>query len=126
MGLKEKQAMASLDFGWAEKRVLECTGTPVKIELDVNGFSNDLDAIYYADQRGAVTVANGIAKVCYNDIGKEAFNEKKISKILLKNQPAGNRSISFENESLVLAFAFASGDDYFSEGELAGKIEEQL
>jgi hypothetical protein len=126
MGLKEKQAMANLDFGWAEKRIAENTGVNTKIELDVNSFSNDLDAIYNADQRGAVATANGIAKVCYNDIGKEAFNEKKVNKVVLLNQPAGSRSVKFEGTSLILACAFASSDDYFSESEIQEAIENQL
>ena len=87
MGLKEKQAIANLDFGWSQKRLKDATGKDIKIEVDAESFSNDIDAILYADSRGAEKVANGIAKVTHNDIGKDAFNDKKVSTIVLKNQP---------------------------------------
>jgi len=126
MGLKEKQAIAALDFGWSEKRIKEATGKAIKIELDTDSFSTDMDAIQYADSRGAEKAANGIAKVCYNDIGKDAFNDKKTEKVLLKNQAAGNRSIKFDGTNLVIACAFASGDDSFSENEVRDIIENAL
>lgn len=125
MGLKEKQAMAGLDFSWSVKRIKEYTGKDVKIELDPESFSSDMDAIMYADSKGAEKVANGIAKVCYNDIGKAAFNDKKIAKILLKNQAAGSRSLSMKDGLLTIAFAF-SGSDYYSEDEIKDEIENQL
>jgi hypothetical protein len=114
MGLKEKQAMALLDFGWTEKRIKESSGTQVKNELDANSFSNDMDAVQYADQRGATALANGIASVCRNDIGRQAFGEKKVGKVILKNQPSGNRSIAFDGTRLVVACAFDSGDDFLA------------
>jgi hypothetical protein len=126
MGLKEKQAMANLDFGWAEKRLVENTGVNMKIEMDAPSFANDLDAIYNADQRGAVASANGIALVCRNEIGKEAFNEKRVNKVVLLNQATGKRSVKFEGTSLILACAFASSDNYFSEHEIQEAIENQL
>ncbi|MBS1505211.1 MAG: hypothetical protein JSS79_01085 [Bacteroidetes bacterium] len=126
MGLKEKQAMAGLDFGWSERRIKEYTGKDVKIELAADTFSNDMDAILFADSRGAERMANGIAKVCYNDIGKDAFNEKKVEKVVLKNQAAGSRSITFDGTKLVMACAFTSSDDSFSENEVQELIENQL
>jgi hypothetical protein len=126
MGLKEKQAIAGLDFSWSVKRIKEVTGTDVKIELDAESFSSDMDAILYADSRGAEKTANGIAKVCYNDIGKDAFNEKKVTKVLLKNIAPGSRSISIKDGALTVAFAFASNDDYYSENEIKDEIENQL
>jgi hypothetical protein len=126
MGLKEKQAIAALDFGWSERRIKEATGKEVKIEVDAESFSNDMDAIMYADSRGAEKIANGIANVCRNDIGKDAFNDKKIEKVVLKNQPAGNRSLKFEGNKLVAAFAFTSSDDFFSESDARDTIENAL
>jgi hypothetical protein len=126
MGLKEKQAMATLDFSWSEKRIQEYTGVATKVELDTNSFSNDIDAIWSADQRGAVAIANGIASVCYNDIGKDAFNEKKVNKVVLRNQEAGKRSIEFEGNTLTMAFAFTNSSDAFSESEIRETIENML
>ena len=125
MGLKEKQAIANLDFSWSTKRIKECTGKEIKIEIDAESFASDMDAILYAESRGAEKVANGIAKVCYNDIGKEAFNEKKIAKILLRNQTSGSRSLSMKDGVLTIAFAF-SGNDYYGEDEVKDEIENQL
>jgi hypothetical protein len=126
MGLKEKQAIAGLDFSWSEKRIKEVTGKDVKIELAADTFSADMDAIMYADSRGANKIANGIAKVCYNDMGKDAFNEKKTEKVILKNQPAGSHSLTFDGSKLVLSCAFASGDDFYSENEIQELIENSL
>jgi len=126
MGLKEKQAMAALDFGWSERRIKDVTGKAIKIELDTDSFSTDMEAIMYADSRGAEKAANGIAKVCHNDIGKDAFNEKKTEKVVLKNQAAGNRSLTFEGTKLVIACAFSSSDDSFSELEVKDLIENAL
>ena len=125
MGLKEKQAIAALDFGWSLKRIKEVTGKETKIELDQDSFSSDMDAIMYADSRGAEKIANGIAKVCHNDIGKDAFNGKKITKILLKNQSPGSRSLTMKSGVLSLAFSFTS-NEYFSENEIKDEIENQL
>lgn len=118
--------MAGLDFGWSERRIKEYTGKDIKIELAADTFSNDMDAILFSDSRGAERMANGIAKVCYNDIGKEAFNEKKVEKIVLKNQAEGSRSIAFDGSKLVMACAFTSSDDSFSENEVKDLIENQL
>ncbi len=85
-----------------------------------------MEAIQYADQRGATAAANGIASVCRNDIGKDAFNEKKVNKVVLKNQPLGGRSVTFAGNNLVIACAFASGDDFFSEAEIRDEIENKL
>ncbi len=126
MGLKEKQAMAALDFGWSERRIKEYTGKDIKIELEAESFSSDMDAIMYADSRGAEKVANGIAKVCHNDMGKDAFNEKKTEKIVLKNQPAGNRSLTFDGAKLIVAFSFTSDEDFFSENDVRDTIENAL
>ncbi|GHM98994.1 hypothetical protein WSM22_04840 [Cytophagales bacterium WSM2-2] len=125
MGLKEKQAIANLDFSWSLKRIKEYTGKDVKIELDPESFSSDMDAIMYADSRGAEKIANGIAKVCHNDIGKDAFNDKKITKVLLKNQAEGSRAITMKDGVLTLAFSY-SGGDYYSENEIKDEIENQL
>ena len=126
MGLKEKQAIAGLDFSWSEKRIKEAIGKDVKIELDAESFSSDMDAIMYADSRGAQKISNGIAKVCYNDIGKEAFNEKKINKVVLKNQPSGSRVFAMKDGALTVAFAFGANSDFYSEDEVKDEIENQL
>ncbi len=124
MGLKEKQALASLDFGWSEKRMKEATGKDIKVEVDAETFSSDIDAILYAESRGAEKIANTISAICGNEIGKEAFNDKKVDKVVLKNQAAGNRSLVFDGNKLIVAFSFNS-DEYFSEGE-AKEIMENL
>ena len=126
MGLKEKQAIANLDFNWSIKRIKECTGKDVKIEIDTDSFSSDMDAIMFADSRGAQAIANGIAKVCHNDIGKDAFNEKNISKVMLRNQAAGSREITMKKGVLTLACAFTSNDDHYSASEIHEAIENQL
>lgn len=125
MGLKEKQALAGLDFSWSEKRIKEATGKDIKVEVDAETFANDMDAILNAESMGAEKTANSIANICRNDIGKDAFNDKKIDKVVLKNQGAGNRSIAFDGNKLVVAFSFNS-DEYFSEGEAKEIIENAL
>jgi hypothetical protein len=62
--LKERQAIAGLDFYWAEKSILEHYGSVVKVELDQPSFAGNMDAKLYADSRGATVVANSISKIC--------------------------------------------------------------
>ena len=112
MGLKEKQALAGLDFGWAEKRIAEYTGKAFKIEVKADTFLDDIDAIFLVDQKGAVAVSNAIAKVCYNDIGKDAFNDKKAASVLLVNsKEKGAKKLSFSSGVLELHGAWGVGSD---------------
>jgi len=127
VGLKEKQAFADLNFGWAEKRIAEATGRQVKIEAKADTFMDDIDAIYLVDQKGAVSVSNAIAKVCYNDIGKEAFNEKKVSSVLLVNsKDKGAKKVAFNGPVLELHGSWGVGSDYLGENEIKEAIENQL
>jgi hypothetical protein len=91
MGLKEKQALASVSLEWTTNRLKEATGKDIKVEIDTESFANDADAIDYLESR-AKKVANGVAALCHNDIGKDAFNEKKIVKIKLVNIAADSSS----------------------------------
>jgi hypothetical protein len=127
MGLKEKQALAGLDFGWAEKRIAEYTGKSVKIETKADTVMDDIEAIYLLDQKGAVAISNAIAKVCYNDIGKEAFNEKKVASILLLNSKEKSvKKVAFNGGVLELHGSWGVGNDYLSESEIKEAIENQL
>jgi len=127
MGLKEKQALAGLDFGWAEKRIAEYTGKAFKIEVKADTFLDDIDAIFLVDQKGAVAVSNAIAKVCYNDIGKDAFNDKKAASVLLVNsKEKGAKKLSFSSGVLELHGAWGVGSDYLDESEIKEAIENQL
>ena len=123
--LKEKQAMAELDFSWSEKRILDNLGATVKIELNKESFAGDYDAILYADSRGAQTVANAIAKITYNKIGKEELAKKKITKVILKNSKTEKESVSIINGVLTLTCGYSS-DRYFSESNLQAAIENLL
>jgi hypothetical protein len=127
MGLKEKQAMAALDFGWSERSLKSATGKDMKIELDAPTFNDDMDAIMYADQKGAMTAANGISKVCYNDIGIEAFNGLNVSKVKLVNhKEAGAKKVAINGEVLELHGTWGANSDFFSEGEVKEQIENML
>jgi hypothetical protein len=127
MGLKEKQAIANLDFGWSEKSLKSATGNDIKIELDAATFNDDIDAIMYADQKGAMAAANGISKVCHNDIGKEAFNGLKVGKVKLVNhKEAGAKKVAVNSGVLELHGTWGANSDYFSEGEVRDQIENML
>lgn len=127
MGLKEKQALANVDFGWSEKRILEHVGQSLKIEVQADTVMNDLDAIYMLDNQGAVYLANAIAKVCHNQIGKDAFNDKKVKKILLINyMEAAKKKVAFNGETLELHGAWGTANDYLREAEIQSAIEDQL
>jgi hypothetical protein len=126
LSLKEKQAIAGLDFSWAEKRITENYSSPVKIELDQTSFAGDMDAILYADSRGAQVAANGIAKVCDNKLGKEALQGKKITKVILKNDKANPKKVTIEKGIMTLRSGFSTSDKYFSDSELREAIENML
>jgi hypothetical protein len=124
--LKEKQAISQLDFSWAEKRIAENYSSPVKIELDQNSFAGDMDAILYADSRGATVAANGIARVCDNKLGKEALQAKKITKIVLKNDKTQAPKVNLDKGVMTLLIGFSTTDKYFSEADLRAAIENML
>ncbi|MEI8095681.1 MAG: hypothetical protein WCG80_15835 [Spirochaetales bacterium] len=124
--LKEKQAIAGLDFSWAENRILENYGRAVKIEVSALTFKGDMDAVDFAVSRGSDPVANAIAKVCYDDLGKAALLEQKVSKVVLVNAPKLKASVTIEKGVLTLTCGFASADNFFSEGELQSAIEDLL
>ena len=127
LSLKEKQALAGLDFSWSEKRIKDNYGSDVKVSVDQDSFAGDMNAIDYASSRGAERVANAIAKICNDNIGKEALQAKKITKVVLKNMKTG-RKVEIVNGTLTLLSAFGgSGDnDYFGENELKDAIENLL
>ncbi|GHM98995.1 hypothetical protein WSM22_04850 [Cytophagales bacterium WSM2-2] len=126
LSLKEKQAIANLDFSWAEKRIAENYSSPVKIELDQASFAGDMDAILYADSRGATVAANGIAKVCDNKLGKEALQGKKITKVLLKNDKTNSPKVVIDKGVMTLLIGFSTSDKYYSDSELREAIENML
>jgi hypothetical protein len=124
--LKEKQAIAGLDFSWAEKRILDNYGSQVKIELDQPTFAGDIDAILYTDQRGAITAANVVAKICDDALGKEALQGKKITKVLLKNDKSNSPKVTIDKGVMTLWIGFSTSDKYFGESELKDAIENML
>jgi len=127
MGLKEKQALANADFAWSEKRLKEATGKDIKIEIDVESFSSDMDAIDYLESRSK-KVANGISKVCHNDIGKDAFNEKNVTKVKLVNIPPGSsdkKSITIKDGKLTVTNGVSS-ENFSDENEIKDVIENML
>jgi hypothetical protein len=127
MGLKEKQAMASLDLAWSEKSLKSSTGREIKIELDAATFNDDMDAIMYADQKGAMAAANGISKVCHNDIGKDAFNDLKVSKVKLVNhKEAGAKKIVIADGVFELHGTWGANSDFFDEHEIRDTVENML
>jgi len=124
--LKERQALANVSFESPEKWLKEATGNDIKIEIDAKSFSNDTDAIDYLESR-AKKVATGISKLCYNAIGKEAFNSKKITKIKLVNIPpgtAGKKSIVIANG--VLTVTNNTSSENYQEDEIKDVIENML
>jgi hypothetical protein len=123
--LKEKQAIAELDFSWSEKRIKENYGSDVKIELSQSSFSGDIDAIQYADSRGAQVAANAVAKVCDNKIGKDALVEKKITKVILKNDKTNSPKVTLDKGIITLLIGFST-DKYFSDSELREALENLL
>jgi len=124
--LKEKQAIAGLDFSWSEKRILENYGSSVKIELDQPSVSGDMDAILFADSRGAQVAANAIAKVCGNALGKEALQGKKITKVIIKNIREGKYKVEIKGGIMTLFSGLSSSDNYYGDSELQEAIENML
>lgn len=126
MGLREELAITNLDFGLSEGRIRGTYGKVIKIEIDAESFLEDMVAIMHADSKGAEVVSHAIAYICDSEMGKEAFELKGITKIVLKNQPKGSRSITMDNGVITLSCAFAMQEDCFSECEASEILENQL
>jgi len=127
MGLKEKQALAGLDVSWSEKSLKSSTGKDIKIELDAATFNDDMDAIMLVDQKGAMAAANGVSKLCYNDIGKEAFNELKVFIVkLINHKEEGAKKIVIADGVMELHGTWGDKNDYLSESEIKEALENML
>lgn len=123
LSLKEKQAIAALDFSWAQKRISGSYGSAVPVALDAPSFAGDMDAISYAATRGADVAANAIAAICDDALGKEALQGKKLTKIILVNKADAKPALGLSDGTLTLAIGFSSSDNYFSDRELKDAIE---
>lgn len=127
MGLKEKQALAGLDFGWAERRIKEYTGTDIKFVADGASFSDDLEAIYMVVNQGSDYMANAIASLCNDAIGKEAFNGKGVTQIALINTKDGSAKVVFNGNVLELYGTWGeSNRKYLSAGDIQRELENVL
>jgi hypothetical protein len=124
--LKERQAIAGLDFGWAEKRIADNYGSAVKISVDAPSFAGDMDAISYAASRGSDIAANAIATICDDKLGKEALVAKKLTSIVLVNNAKKKPTVAIANGTMTLTIGFSSDDNHFSEQELTSAIEDLL
>jgi hypothetical protein len=124
--LKEKQAIAGLDFGWAEKRIAENYGSAVKIAVDSASFAGDMDAILYACSRGSDYAANALASLCGDKLAKEALVEKKLTKLVLVNNAKKKPSVAIANGVMTVTSGFSSDDNHFSEQGLTEAIENLL
>lgn len=124
--LKERQAIANLDFSWSEKRILENYGSTVKVELDQTSVAGDMDAILYADSRGAQTAANAIARICGDNLGKDALRGKKITKVVIKNIREGKPKVEIKDGAMIVYTGLSSSENYFGESDLQAAIENML
>ncbi len=127
MGLKEKQALAGLDFGWAVNRIKEYTGSDIKFEPDSATF-DDIEAIYMIVNQGADYMANAIASVCGDAIGKEAFNAKGFKTVsLINHKEKGKAKIAFNGSTLELHGTWGEADrQYLSAGDIQKQLENML
>jgi hypothetical protein len=124
--LKEKQAIAGLDFSYSENRILESYGSAVPIVLDAPSFAGDMDAIMFADSRGALWVGNAFSRICDDKLGKEAMVDKKITKVVLKNDPKNKPKVTIDKGIMTVSIGFSTEDSYFSESEMREAIENLL
>jgi len=126
LSLKERQAIAALDFSWAEKRIAGSYGSAVPISIDPQSFAGDMDAISYAASRGSDFAANAIAAICDDKLGKEALVEKKLTRIMLVNNAKKKPLVTIAKGIMTLTIGFSSADNYFSEQEMRAAIEDLL
>jgi hypothetical protein len=85
-----------------------------------------MDAILYADSRGAQTTANAIARVCSDNLGKEALRGKKITKVVIKNIRDGKPKAEIKDGTLTVFTGLSSSENYFGESDLQAAIENML
>ena len=121
----EIRLTSNLYFEWAEKRIRECLGQPIQIEM-TGDFWDDEDAIMFADLRGANKIAQAISQVCQKKQVRIALCGMRLEKILLNNQPIGNRNVTFNHNEMIVYCSFADRKDHFSVGDLKEVISNKI
>jgi hypothetical protein len=123
MGLKEKQLLASRDWSSAQKRIKEAIGQEMKFEAAAETF-NDEDSILYLESAGSNRIANAIAYICRDDIGKDAFKDKKVSKIIFRNEAGSKGKLDIKDGILTVAMDFSK--DRMGEDDMKTALENLL
>jgi hypothetical protein len=126
MGLKEKQFMASADFSWHLDRIKRNTGTDIGITIDEkSAFSNDIEALFFVENRGAQVVGDAFERIITDDISKQAVQELNLKTILLRHVPGGRREVEIKDGILTLSHDFLadSSSDRWDGGSLYKHLE---
>jgi hypothetical protein len=95
--------------------------------VDWPSFDGDLTALNFVDNISCHRLNMALRVICSDDLGKEAVRES-VQRIRLKNvKDVADKSLTFDNGSLEMTCAYASGlDGGFSDNEIRELLLAQL
>lgn len=129
MGLKEKRAVQKVKDQQAgfDKKLSEAVGKDCSFDINWDGYMENEKAVIMIPNGLCARVIKGVAKICSDDLGKEAFQEtlKKIS--VEHTEDHAEKSLTFDDGELRIVVALhASGKGMFTDTEYAKVIEASL
>jgi hypothetical protein len=122
MGLEERRKIKELEEDVLPGRVAEIEeicGVALPYEVDWASFDGDLTALNFVDNISCHRLNMALRVICSDDLGKDAVRES-VKRVRLKNvKDVADKSLAFNNGSLEMTCAYASGlDGAFSDNEI--------
>jgi hypothetical protein len=122
MGLEERRKIKALTEDVLPGRVSEIeeiSGAAVPYDVDWDSFDGDLTALNFVDNISCHRLNMALRVICADDLGKEAVRDT-LKSVRLKNvKDVGDKSLGFEDGTLTMTCAYASGlDGAFSDNEI--------
>ena len=121
----EKQKTDEVAFGSQIKATL---GFAVKIEIDWDGFSDNLDEVQYIthDSYGLPNLVKALSTITADDLGKEAI-KGALKKIVIASAKADDTSFAFEDGTITWkAYFGSSSSGYIYADAMQKKLEQNL
>ena len=109
-----------------QKELQEICGYSIKYEIDWASFQDEFDSMRYFENQGLRYVNQSFRQLTRESIVKENL-EKDLQKILMKNNPKGDKTITLQNKTICIeSYWGPNSSGYFREEEIRQKLEQFL
>jgi hypothetical protein len=120
MGLAEQRKVKNAQdnvIPKVQQQIAEAAGVTMPFDIDWDSFTSDPASLdWLGTTSGLYVIADGLAAVCSDDLGKEAL-AKGVKKVVVKNvADKASEKVAFEGGTLTVHWAWGKGDDAFNFG----------